>query len=252
MSDKFQLHHDLQLVSVKHGVKLVPIDKANQDLSVSVGDILSWPFSTYFLNRACATEIINEEGAEVCGFDSVKDAVGKTLVDVSSSKSTRILIDNCSEVMSLEKTKVFEELFSRSDSSVLNFLSIKIPCYNSQDQMIGMMGCSIVPGRHALAGALDQLTQLGLLNQEKLHTTPAQSCSTRLDNNNIKTVFSPRERQCLELTIRGFSAKQIGQQLRISYRTVEEYLYNLRMKVGAHSKSELIQKTIDCFYRAKA
>jgi len=36
--------------------------------------------------------------------------------------------------------------------------------------------------------------------------------------------------------------------LGISYRTVEEYLTNIRVKAGASSKSELIKMTIENFY----
>lgn len=36
-------------------------------------------------------------------------------------------------------------------------------------------------------------------------------------------------------------------ELGISQRTVEEYLNNIKLKMGVYSKSELIDKTIDYF-----
>jgi len=54
--------------------------------------------------------------------------------------------------------------------------------------------------------------------------------------------------QCLQLTVKGYTAKKIAQQLGISYRTVEEYLNNIRIKAGANSKSALIEMTMENFY----
>ena len=64
---------------------------------------------------------------------------------------------------------------------------------------------------------------------------------------NHKTNLSKREIECLQLTIKGYTAKRIGRELGISNRTVEEYLVNIRIKMGVSSKAELIEMTIDEF-----
>jgi len=56
--------------------------------------------------------------------------------------------------------------------------------------------------------------------------------------------LSSRENQCLYLTIRGKTAKQIAKILGISNRTVEEYLMNVKNKMGVASKAEVIEKII--------
>ena len=56
--------------------------------------------------------------------------------------------------------------------------------------------------------------------------------------------LTSREIDCLCLTLQGKTAKLVGQVLGISRRTVEEYLSNIKTKVGVFSKSELIEKII--------
>ncbi|EHL30187.1 hypothetical protein LDG_7934 [Legionella drancourtii LLAP12] len=51
----------------------------------------------------------------------------------------------------------------------------------------------------------------------------------------------------MHLTIKGYTAKRIARELGISHHTIEEYLLNIRIKMGAASKSELIEMTIDEF-----
>ncbi len=53
--------------------------------------------------------------------------------------------------------------------------------------------------------------------------------------------FSPRQRQCLALLYRGKTAKEIGRVLSLSHRTVEYYLDHIKMKLGCHTRNELIE-----------
>ena len=57
--------------------------------------------------------------------------------------------------------------------------------------------------------------------------------------------FSRRELQCLGLSIRGKSASKVALDLGISQRTVEEYLNNVKKKLGVTSKSEMINVAIN-------
>lgn len=79
-----------------------------------------------------------------------------------------------------------------------------------------------------------------------VHTNNNQdndSLETRIQRSN----FSKREMECLSLTVQGKSAKQISFELGISPRTVEEYIANLKMKMGVYSKAALIAKAMSLF-----
>jgi DNA-binding CsgD family transcriptional regulator len=57
----------------------------------------------------------------------------------------------------------------------------------------------------------------------------------------IDCCFTKQESTCIHLLCQGKSAKEIGLDLNLSYRTIEFYLANIRKKSGIHKKSELIQ-----------
>ena len=57
--------------------------------------------------------------------------------------------------------------------------------------------------------------------------------------------LSRRELQCLQISVRGRSARQVATELGISQRTVEEYLNNVKKKLGVTSKSEMINVVIN-------
>lgn len=54
--------------------------------------------------------------------------------------------------------------------------------------------------------------------------------------------LTPRERDCLEYLLVGKSAKETAQVLKLSFRTVETHLENLRIKTTCRTKIELIAK----------
>lgn len=54
--------------------------------------------------------------------------------------------------------------------------------------------------------------------------------------------LTPREREVAILTCKGLSAKEIGLQLQLSYRTVESHRAHLLQKFGARKLPELVAK----------
>lgn len=58
--------------------------------------------------------------------------------------------------------------------------------------------------------------------------------------------FTQRQIDILYYTARGKTANETALHLGLSPRTIEHYLINIKNKIGASSKSELIHKSIDC------
>jgi len=52
--------------------------------------------------------------------------------------------------------------------------------------------------------------------------------------------FTQREREILNLIAEGYKRGEIADDLKISVRTVEKYLYNLRKKTNLHDTSSLL------------
>jgi two-component system response regulator NreC len=54
-------------------------------------------------------------------------------------------------------------------------------------------------------------------------------------------VLSERERQVLELTAKGFTSREIGDQLSLSPRTIETYRERIMEKLGLTHRSQLVE-----------
>jgi two-component system response regulator NreC len=52
--------------------------------------------------------------------------------------------------------------------------------------------------------------------------------------------LTPRERDVLALLARGYTNAEVAAQLRVSLRTVEAHRANLRLRLGAHSRAEMV------------
>lgn len=56
--------------------------------------------------------------------------------------------------------------------------------------------------------------------------------------------LTKRETDVLRCVVLGYTAKQIGQHLHISFRTVETYIETLKHKLHCTSKGDIANKTI--------
>ena len=81
--------------------------------------------------------------------------------------------------------------------------------------------------------------RLSLINDEKLQ--PPANRAEYIINGQVFSL-SHRELQCLHETLKGYSAKVVGDKLFLAQRTVEEYLDNIRKKAKCKNKMELIAK----------
>jgi len=53
-------------------------------------------------------------------------------------------------------------------------------------------------------------------------------------------ILTQREISCLQLLAKGYSMKRIAQELKVSPRTVETHLYNIKSKYNFHNKDQLV------------
>ena len=57
--------------------------------------------------------------------------------------------------------------------------------------------------------------------------------------------FTKREMDCVPYLLAGNSFKEIGTLLGLSHRTIEAYVKNMRMKIGAKTKRALVAKIVE-------
>jgi DNA-binding CsgD family transcriptional regulator len=117
---------------------------------------------------------------------------------------------------------LLEDPFTNAKGQKMQLLSYKAPLYKG-DKLIGITGISI---------------DVQSLNLDNKNPTKALI-------NHLNEKFSNRESQVLYYLIRGRTALEIGKILKISKRTVEHYLNNIKNDLGVSTRSELIEKIID-------
>lgn len=240
------LHEELFILPWQQGVKLITSQQNEKRLSIEnfgklplVKELLQTPINVYFLNQKSEIQTINENTLKNCGFPEEKSTIGKTIRIAAERNVAEKIIKNDLEVMASKKMNVFEEHFIGSENNKKFLtLSFKFPWYAYDETIIGILGCSIiVDEKNILANSLNHLIRFGLLSN--------------ISNKNIFTkknnqpTLSKQESQCLNLLIRGGTSKTIASKLKISSRTVESYLENVKNKFNVSKKSELIEKALE-------
>ncbi len=221
-----------------NGVRLTSHDKIDHPFvfAKKYSDVFSENlFNIYIIDNKSQMIDANEHSARTMGFDSPKTTIGKSVFDIAKRSSAQQVHHNDLKVFKSKKTEIIEEELFRSDGECLQTLSIKSPLYDEQDNVIGILGCSIVIGLHSLAASLSSITSLGLL----------KSPPTYINKNQI--YLSRRENECLILVVQGKTAREIAILLDLSKRTVEHYIENIKIKYNVGKKSELIEKVIKSF-----
>ncbi|MCE0721877.1 MULTISPECIES: helix-turn-helix transcriptional regulator [Legionella] len=248
MKNKIAISNEFLIQRIGQGIKLIkPNPKAHhfkEHAHYTVADFLEQPFNIWFSNSESAFATVNDECANICGLDSVQASVGKRPVDFMVKKQAVIATQHDENIMIKKKLEVTEFDLILVDGSSHQCLLFKLPWYNEENKIIGTFGCGSIIGKHNLAEFLSKLIGLGLLNMNETGVTKTNFLSK---NDNAFPCFSQRESQCLHLTVRGKPAKQVASELGISQRTVEEYLNNIKFKLGVSSKAELIDKALNYF-----
>lgn len=71
------------------------------------------------------------------------------------------------------------------------------------------------------------------------------------------TSLSPRQQQIMEMTTRGYTAKEIAGELGVSHQTVKNHLYEVRLRLGASTTAQAVylvyggqhDNLADCVFR---
>lgn len=208
----------------------------------SVAGILQLPCCVYFLNQDSTWEKTNDHDVEACGALSAKDVLGKNMSQFASTETARFALENDAMVMSSDRIHFLEEDIVLHDDVHVKSIGIKFPWYGSNDEVIGLIGFSMIENKHSVAETLSRMTALGLLDtaQRVKNNYPLRSGVDGLS-------LTPREMECLRHYVRGLPAKAIADKLYLSKRTVENYIQNIKSIIGVSTKAQLIYKTVQLF-----
>lgn len=233
-----------------NGVKLVRPEDGNcfalvgfESLKYNVACLFNMGFNVYFVDKNNVIQSANESTIKVCGFNSVSDAIGNKIEKVAKKETYLFEYAHEQEVIKKNKLLIKHENYQRADGLDLAYVAFKFPWYDSQNNIIGVFGCSLPldhSDRDLFPHALSQLVNTGLLSMAEKATSDQAVAPLTIDG----VALTQREVDCIQSLLKGFTAKQIGKNLGISRRTVENYLANTKNKLNVSTKAELIEKII--------
>ncbi len=232
------INNDLLIHRYRDGIKLMTpnsnrVNGYYDNKPPSISSILRQPFNIFFVNHKNELNKINHVFAEICGFDSENAAIGKKPYDILTKESADFSVKMDDSVMREKKIKIYERDFIRKDGKIYQNLVIKSPWYDNEDKIIGIFGCSISLGIHALAQSLHVVSGLGLLSKNEVNPNSSK---------NNKVYLSKQQLSCAKLLVAGLTAKEIASQLNLSHRTVEAYLEHIKNKLYCRNKTDLVLK----------
>jgi DNA-binding CsgD family transcriptional regulator len=181
----------------------------------------------------------NDQMADALNHSSPKEIIGKTDYDLSQLHCEGAKLfrhaDRC--VMSQGITKHSNDC-AILQNKIMHFHTIKIPLYQNYKQLIGIVGLSYFIKNEQITDEIKNKYK----NNNACLLSPRQINNDKL-NQSIQ--LTNREMDCAKLILRGNKIKEIASALRLSPRTVETHLNNLKIKLACRDKVELAIKLKD-------
>lgn len=238
------IDQDLILTPYRQGIQLTRPASINKlgPQQTRLAQVLDLPINIYFLDVNSVILKMNDTCAKVSEAASTNDLIGKTVFDISPFENAKQITDTDYQVVRQNTCRISEEnMLLIKQGLDKNCLSFKMPWYDQENKIVGVFGYSIYFEIHPLAESLSKIANLGLLK-------PFGNINTQFFSNEFyhrEIYFSKRERECIHYLLRGKSAKGIARILNLSARTIEFYTRNIKKKLGATTRAELIDKLID-------
>jgi DNA-binding CsgD family transcriptional regulator len=208
----------------------------------SVSDMFSTRCHVFFTSKDHEIVDINELCLSNFDYASKIDAVGDTFARNCQDKLQILKVfDNDRQVIKARQLQVFEEMADLNNGKHMHTITYKVPWYSQNQELLGIFGYAVVLSDRSFSEIADAITHFSkfLIGCKQL------SKFKEIGSGDTKQYFSPREMDVFRLLVRGKTARQMGEILGLSPRTVETYLQNMKIKANVSSKSQLIDKLID-------
>ncbi|PKF49044.1 helix-turn-helix transcriptional regulator [Enterovibrio nigricans] len=181
---------------------------------------------------------VNKNYADLLGIDSQDTLIGKTVSELSPDLAK--YADNFSHqdkrvIKTKRKIRILN-VHPYSNGSWQAHIVTKVPWYNESGDILGVIFNWESVDESALLDIGAWICKLAGTNTH----TEARPPSTP-----SKGLLSKRESEVLFLHLYGKKPQFIAQLLGVSVKTIENHFANLRIKLGANSKTELVDKALE-------
>lgn len=143
-------------------------------------------------------------------------------------------------IRSNQKLPVMERILPKTDKAVIETMEGTLyPLYNADLKSTYIFGV-VSPHAKLIVANLETIFKLKTTDLDKLLVKKSYFIETR----GRKFTLSRREIQCVISLFKGKHAGEVADDLGLQQVTIEFYINNLKNKLGANSKSDLLNKII--------
>jgi DNA-binding CsgD family transcriptional regulator len=183
---------------------------------------------------------INKTVAKMAGFASPDEAIGKydcdLPCDLANYANQFVAMDR--RVMREDKQYRMIEVYQYANGRHA-LLTSKAPLKDSKNTIIGTVFYSII------LESYEFIKLASILSQYHRYYSSLNFGSYVIEPVNNQFSLSVRESEVLFYLLRGKTAKQIASTLKLSPRTIEDYIDHIKIKLNCHTKSALIEKAVE-------
>lgn len=184
---------------------------------------------------------VNSACAELFGINNKREVSGFTDYDIpckisefaeTFQQQDRLVVDTGNSIKILE-------IHTCAKNQLKIMLNTKNPLRDDNDKIIGTFAYCIDISKQLgeIANVLSTISDCG--DSKKL-----MKGSYLLHHDELNSFLTNREMDCLFYLLRGKSSKQTAAILKISFRTVEQYIEQVKNKFQCETKSDLIELAI--------
>ncbi|KTD14557.1 LuxR family transcriptional regulator [Legionella gratiana] len=212
----------------------------NNPVTTDVDDILDTTLANVYLKDKKGLYLdCNHNMSSVIKLQ-IDDVKGKMDTDLIWREQAHILMRNDAQIIEQNKVKTFIEPVQLEGGPRICYLSRKAPLRMRDGKIIGIMGISFqIDCDTSLLTALQETISLLTSNPNEHVPLP------QVPIQNVNNQLTAKQIDCLYYLVKGMTIKQIGQQLNLSPRTVEDHLNAAKNKLHCHNRVELIAAALE-------
>jgi DNA-binding NarL/FixJ family response regulator len=184
-----------------------------------------------FVSEQCGLEVLGEVGTGLEAIEALRTLrpsvalIDLSLPDIDGVEVIRQITRNKPKIKLIALSSTYSEL---SLHGAMRSGASGYVLKTSSPALIIRAIRTVVENRYFLDPSLSDIAVQAILGQ----TAPS--------NTDFQKMLTTREREILQMMVRGFSCYQTAEMLCISRRTVEVHRYNIRQKLGLRNQVELI------------
>lgn len=208
-------------------------------MRMAIMDFQNLPIICFTKDKQNKFVDITHAAARLMGWPNAEQAIGKTSADMPCKAAE--LFEHYSQIDNIaitQKTPILTLGFlCLANDKWHLILGERTPLYNSN---------KVIQNTFIDVTHFNQFYNLIFFLQcnKKNSSNEPQAVTYILDNKSPELGLSERQQECLFYLLHGFSVKLVAQHMKISPRTVEIHIRQIKVRLKCTSKDELIEKAL--------